>query len=386
VQLIKAETDAHLWADIYDRKLTDLFTVESDIAKTIADTLQARLSGSEQHALAARPTENAEAYQLYLQGRFFWNKRTAPDLRRSVDYFDQAIEKDPGYAGAYAALAQSWILLPAYNGGAPKDLFPKAKAAAEKAIALDESLSEAHAVLASLKANYEFDQLGAIAEYEHALRLNPNDTTARQWMANNSLAYLGRSKEELAEMKRALALDPLSLVINTNLGVAYFHDGQVDQAIAQLQKTVEMDDSFYYGHWNLGLALEIKGRYPEAIAELQKAVALGKDPVPMGMLAYLYGITGRKAEAERILEQLRQMREEQYTDAYGLALAYLGLGDRENALHWLELGYLERDGFNMGYIRIDPLLHTLHGDPRFEALAEKIVPAHDFAKAAPTSK
>lgn len=205
-------------------------------------------------------------------------------------------------------------------------------------------------------------------------------------MANNTLACLGRSKEELTEMKRALALDPLSLVINTNLGVAYFHDGQVDQAIAQLQKTVEMDDSFYYGHWNLGIALEIKGRYPEAIAEFQKSAALGRDPVPMGMLAHLYGITGRKAEAERILEQLRQMREEQYTNAYGLALAYLGLGDRERALHWLELGYLERDGFDMGYIRVDPLLKTLHGDPRFEALAEKIVPAREFTSPAATKK
>jgi tetratricopeptide (TPR) repeat protein len=261
-------------------------------------------------------------------------------------------------------------------------MFPKAQAAAEKAIALDDSLSEAHAVLAGVKENFEFDHQGALAEYKRALSLNPNDATARQWMANNFLGYLGRSKEELEEMKRALALDPLSLVINTNLGVAYFHNGQVDQAIVQLRKTIEMDDSFYYAHWNLGIALAIKGNYPEAIAEMEKSVALSNDPVPLGMLAYLYGTTGHKAQAEKILEQLRQMREEHYTSAYGLAVAYLGLGDREKALHWLELGYLERDGYNMGFIRIDPLLHTLRGDPRFETLAEKIVPVREFGEKA----
>ena len=280
VQLIHAPSDTHLWADIYDRKLTDLFAVESDIAKTIADTLQVKLSGPEQEAMSVRPTEDPEAYQLYLKGRFFWNKRTAPDLRKSIEFFNLAVQKDPNYARAYAAMAQSWILLPAYNGGAPKDLFPKAQAAAEKAIALDDTLSEAHAVLASLKQNYQFDSMGALAEYEDALKLNPNDATARQWMANNTLAYLGRSKQELEEMKHARELDPLSLVINTNLGVAYFHNGQIDQAIGQLRKTVEMDNSFYYGRWNLGLAYYLQGSHSQAIAELEKAPRLVAIPSP----------------------------------------------------------------------------------------------------------
>jgi TolB-like protein/Flp pilus assembly protein TadD len=386
VQLINAATDAHLWADIYDRKLTDIFAVESDIAKTIADTLQAKLTGAEQKAMSARPTENTEAYQLYLKGRSFWNKRTAPDLSKSIDYFNQAIEKDPGYARAYAAMAQALLLLPAYNGGAPNELFPRAQAAAEKALALDNSLSDAHAVMAALKENFHFDHLGALAEFERTLKLNPNDATARQWMANNSLAYLGRSKEELEEMKRALELDPLSLVINTNLGVAYFQNGLMDQAITQLRKTVDMDGSFYYAHWQLGLAYVWKGSYPEAIAELEKAANLSHDPVPMGILAYFYGVTGRKAEAEKLLNQLHQMREERYTAAYGLAVACLGLGEKEQALHWLELGYQEHDGYDLNYIRIDPLLKTLHGDPRFEALAEKIIPTHDFGQTTTNSK
>ena len=246
VQLINALTDAHLWADTYDRKLTDMFAVESEIAKTIAETLQARLTGSEKTAISKKPTENPEAYELYLKGRFFWNKRTADDLRKSIDYFNQAIEKDPNYAQAYAGLAQAWKLLPAFNGGAPKDCFPQAEAAAKKALALDDTSSSAHAALASLKGLNGFDYPGAISEYERALQLNPNDATAHQWFANDTLANIGQNERELTEMKRAVELDPLSLVINSNLGWAYIHLGRLDEAIAQLRKTVEMDGAFYY--------------------------------------------------------------------------------------------------------------------------------------------
>src|SRR5438046_5666771 len=223
VQLINALNDAHLWAEIYDRKLTDIFAVESDIAKTIADTLQAKLSGSEKIAMAKKPTDDSEAHELYLKGRFFWNKRTAADLRKSIEFFNQAIEKDPTYAQAYAALAQSWKLLPAFNGGAPNDSFPQAEAAAKKALALDDTSSTAHAALASLKGLNGFDYPGAIAEYERTLQLNPNDATARQWFANDALANVGQTEREIAELKHAVELDPLSLVINRHLGVAYIH-------------------------------------------------------------------------------------------------------------------------------------------------------------------
>ncbi len=223
VQLINATTDAHLWADIYDRKLTDIFVVESDVAKTIADTLQAKLSGSEQRALSARPTENAEAYQLYLKGRFFWNKRTAADLRKSIEFFDQAIAHDPNYALAYAALAQAELLLPGYDGGAPNEWFPKAESAAKQALKLDDGSSDAHAALGMVKQLYQFDSLGAIAEFERAIQLNPNDATAHHWLANHSLSSLGQVDREIAGMKRALELDPLSLIINANLGQAYLY-------------------------------------------------------------------------------------------------------------------------------------------------------------------
>ena len=384
VQLINAMTDAHLWAEIYDRKLTDIFAVESDIAKTIAETLQVKLTGSEKTAMSKKPTENPEAHELYLKGRFFWNKRTATDLRKSIDYFNQAIEKDPGYAPAYAALAQSWKLLPAFNGGAPNDCFPQAEAAARKALALDDTSSIAHAALASLKGLNGFDYPGAIIEYERTLQLNPNDATARQWFANDTLANIGQNERELAELKRALELDPLSLVISSNLGWAYIHLGRLDEAIVQLRKTVEMDGAFYYARYTLAQALELKGLIPEATAEYQKTIAITDDAAPLGLLGHLYAARGRKDEAQKILQQLRERREQRYIPAYYLALVYLGLGDRNQALDWLEQSYRERDGFNIGPIRIDPLLTPLHGDPRFEALAEKIVPAAQFGKKATT--
>jgi TolB-like protein/Flp pilus assembly protein TadD len=378
VQLINALTDAHLWAETYDRKLTDIFAVESEIAKTIAEMLQAKLTGSEKTAMSKKPTANPEAYELYLKGRFFWNKRTATDLRKSIEYFNQAIAKDPGYAQAYAALAQSWKLLPAFNGGAPNDCFPQAEVAAKKALALDDTSSTAHAALASLKGLNGFDYPGAIAEYERTLQLNPNDATTRQWFANDTLANVGQTEREIAEMKRAVELDPLSLVINTNLGVAYIHASRLDEAIAQLRKTVELDGTFYYARFNLAQALELKGLIPEATAEYQTTLSMTEDPVPLGMLGRLYALHGQKDEALKILQKLRQNRDQRYTAAYGLALIYIGLGDHNEALNWLEQGYREHDGFNIGPIRVDPLLAPLHGNPRFEALAEKIVPAREF--------
>ena len=258
-------------------------------------------------------------------------------------------------------------------------MFSAAEAAAKKALALDDTSSTAHAALASLKGLGEFDYPGAIREYERTLQLNPNDATAHEWFANDALANVGQTERELTELKRAVELDPLSLVINSNLGVAYIHSGRLDEAIAQLRKTVEMDRGFYYARYGLGLALELKGAIPEAIAEYQKTVSITDDPVPFGMLGRLYASHGGKKGAQKILQQLSQQRGEHYTEAYCLALVYVGLGDHNEALNWLEEGYREHDGFNIGPIRIDPLLTPLRGDPRFEALAEKIVPAREFS-------
>jgi TolB-like protein/tetratricopeptide (TPR) repeat protein len=378
VQLINAMTDAHLWADTYDRKLIDIFAVESEIAKTIADTLQAKLTGSEMKMMTMTPTENPEAYQLYLQGRFFWNKRTAADLRKSIDCFNQAIAKDPNYALAYAGLAQTWSILSAHNGGAPVDCYPQADVAARKALSLDNTLSDAFAALASTKESYNFDFAGAKQEYERAIQLNPNDATAHHWFGAGVLAATGEQASELAELKRALELDPLSLIIRTNLGIAYLHNGSTNEAIAHFRKAIDLDSTFYYAQRSYGLALELQGKIPEAISYYEKAASLTDAPIELGMLGRIYGIVGRKDEAQKILERLRQSRTQRYTAAYAIALVALGLGDKTEAMHWLEEAYRDRDGDALGVIRVDPPLASLHGDPRFEALAEKIVPAAQF--------
>jgi len=375
VQLIKAASDAHLWAEAYDRKLTDIFAVESEIAKTIAETLQAKLTGSEQHAIAARPTENTEAHQLYLKGRFFWNKRTGNDLKKSIDYFKQAIAVDPKYALAYAGLADAYVVLPAFTAATPGDAYPKAKAAAEKALELDNTLAEAHTSLAMAIFNYEFDFSHAIAEFKRAIELNPNYATAHHWYGITALILLGRFDEAIAEMKRALELDPLSLIINADLGVTYYDMNRYDEAINELRKTIEMDPGFYYAHWSLGQALQAKGDLAGAIAEYQKARELNDDPFILGLLGHAYAVSGRKTEAQKILDQLGAIAKQRYVAAYSFAIVYLGLGDKEEALRWLQRSYQDRDGSNIAYIRGDPFLDPLRGDPRFEEFVTRVFAA-----------
>lgn len=378
VQLIEAANETHLWAEIYDRKLTDIFAVESEIAKAIADTLKAKLSGSEQQAIAARPTENSEAHQLYMKGRFFWNKRTGDDLKKSIDYFEQAIAADPDYALAYAGLADGYVLLPGYSAGRPQECYPKAKAAAEKALELDESLAEAHTTLAIAIWNFDFDFARANREFERAIELNPNYATAHQQYGNNTLSALGRFDDAIREGKRALELDPLSSVINSDLGVDYMFAARYDAAIAQFRKLLEMDPGYYFGHFQLAQALEMKGSREAAIAEYQKARALNDDPSVLGVLGRAYGLSGNRVEAEKILEQLKRLAKERYVSAYSFALVYLGMGDNGKAIDWLEKSYDDHAGSDIGWIRVDPLLKPLRGDARFEALAEKIVPAREF--------
>ena len=378
VQLINALTDTHLWADTFDRKLTDIFAVETEIAKTVADMLQAKLTGSEQHVIAARPTENTEAYQLYLRGRFFWNKRTGNDLKKSIDYFEQAIAADPSYALAYAGVADGYVFLPGYNAGAPRDCYPKAMAAAKKALELDDTLAEAHTTLALAIWYYEFDFAQANREFQRAIELNPNYAIAHQQYGNNTLSALGRFDDAIGEGKRAVELDPLSLIINADLGTDYYFARRYDESIAQLRKTVELDPGFYYVRLNLGEALAAKGAFDEAIAEYQKAHALNDDPFALGLLGHAYASSGNKAEALKILDQLKELSKQHYVSAYSFAVLYVGLGDKEEALRWLEQGYQDRAGNDIGWIRVDSILNPLHGDPRFEALAEKIIPAAQF--------
>jgi TolB-like protein/Tfp pilus assembly protein PilF len=373
VQLIKAASDKHLWADTFDRQLTDIFDVESEIAKTIAGTLQAKLTGSEQNAIAARPTENTEAYQLYLKGRFFWNKRTGENLNKAADYFNQAITTDPNYALAYVGLADSYVLMPFYAAGIPKECYPKAKAAAEKALQLNESLAEAHTSMGQILCYFEIDPSSGAREFERAVELNPNYPTAHQWYGSSALASLGRFDEAIAQLKKAIELDPLSLVINSDLGNTYYRARRYDDAIAQLRKTIDLDPGFYYAHWNLGSALAAKGSIDRAIEEYQKARELNDDPSMLGFLANAYGTSGNKAEVNKLLKQLEELSKQRYVSAYCFALVYLGLDDKEEALRRLEKSYEDRAGDALRFIKVDPLLDPLRGEPRFEALIQKVI-------------
>ena len=372
VQLINASDEAHLWAETYDRKLTDIFAVESEIAKNIADTLRVKLSDPEQHAIAARPTENTEAHQLYLRGRYFWNKRTGADLRRSIDYFNQAIEKDPNYALAYAGLADAYGLLSGYGAASPKDSLPQAKAAAMKALELDNTLAEAHASLGQALFAYDFNFAEANREFRRAIELNPNYATAHQWYGQSGLAPLGQFDDAIAEMKRALELDPLSVIINADLGSVLYSAQRYDAAIEQLRKTIEMDPRFYYAHWNLGVALEVKGLVEQAIAEYEKAIALDDDPLSPGLLAHLYAKIGGKDKALQIQERLREVSKQRYVTPYIFAMIHLGLGEKDQAIDFLEKTYDDRDGYNLAFIKVDPFFDPLRGDPRFDAFVAKI--------------
>src|SRR5712692_9958633 len=257
VQLINATTDAHLWAEIYDRKLTDIFGVESDIAKTIADTLQAKLTGAEEHAIAARPTENTEAYELYHKGRSLWGKRTGDNIPKAIGFYEQAITRDSNYALAYAGLSAAYILSPFYAGADRRVASAKAKEAALKALRLDPNLAEAHLALGKVFFFSEIDLAGALREYKRAIELKPNDEDAHHWYGNDTLSALGQFEEAIAEGKRSVELDPLSIVINVDLGVTFYYAHRYDDAARQLRKTLEIDPTSFYTHYNLGILLQV---------------------------------------------------------------------------------------------------------------------------------
>jgi TolB-like protein/Tfp pilus assembly protein PilF len=375
VQLINAATDAHLWAETYDRKLTDIFAVESDIAKTIADTLQAKLTGLEKRAIAAQPTDDTEAHEFYLRGRYFWNKRTGPDLRRAIDYFKQAIGKDPNFALAYAGLADSYVLLSAYSAGSPQESLPSAKAAAKKAVELDDTLAEAHTSLGQILLFYDLDFANSTKEFERAITLNPNYATAHHWYGSGPPLSLGEFDRAIAELQRARQLDPLSLIINADLGVGLYTARRYDEAIAQLRKTIEMDPRFYFAHWNLGVALELKGELRDALSEYKKAAELDDDPVVLGLIAHAYGKLGERDKALRLLTQLQQLAAHRYVPFGTFAGIYLALGEKDKAIDYLERAFRERGGPEISGLKVDPFLDPLRGDPRFEALVQKVFAA-----------
>jgi len=372
VQLINALTDAHLWAETFDRKLTDIFAVESEVAKSVAENLKARLNRRAEEVLAARPTENPEAHELYLKGRYFWNRRNTASLRKAGDYFQQAIDLDPNYALAYAGLADVHSLLPLYAGTAPKDDVPKALAAARKAVELDSNLAEAHTSLGNaLLFNAQLKL--AEQEFRRALELNPNYATAHQWLAE-CLQGQGRFPESLAENERAHELDPLSLIINASYASSLSGVGRYDDAIKQAHKALDLDPELVPGHEILGQTYEGEGRLDEAITEYNKANEITATPANFAMLAHAYAKTGRVAETRKILDKLTDLSAQQYVGAYPLAIVHLALGEKDEALRLLEQSLVERDILLQGLfgsIKIDKRLDPLRNDPRFQKLVER---------------
>jgi len=371
VQLIKAENDMHLWADTFDRKLTDIFKIESEIAEKIATTLQATLSGSEQKAIAMQPTQNTEAHQLYLKGRYLWNRRTGENLKKALAYFEQAAEKDPRYALAYAGIADTCSLIPIYGAGTPQEYLPRARDAARKAIELDNDLAEAHASLGYVLF-LDFERTQSAQEFARAISLNPSYATAHQWYATLPLAMEGKFDQVIGEIKRALELDPVSPIISAELGRMYVLAKRYDEAISQLRNTVEMNPEFYWGHRFLGYALELKGSTVEAIDEYHKAFELNDDPVVLAMLAHAEGTIGRQNEAQQILAQLTEQARTRYVSGYAFSVMYLGMGEKNEAFDWIERATRDHGDYFIKFIAVDPYFDLLHGDPRFEALVAKM--------------
>jgi eukaryotic-like serine/threonine-protein kinase len=371
VQLINAATEAHLWAESFDRQLTDIFRIESDIAKTVADTLQARLTHSEKQLITAQPTSDTAAHELYLKGRSLWGKRGGDNIRQAIGFYEQAITRDPNYAEAYAGLAEAYVILPWYTAAGVREALPKGKAAALKALQLNDNLAEAHSALGYLLYN-EFDMAGSIAEFQRATSFNPNYATAHHWYAYGPLLALGRFDEAIAEGKRAVELDPLSPIINADLGWILIEARRYDEAIAQLRKTLEMDPTFYAAHHHLGVALQLKGELAGAIAEYTNAHQLSDDLRVPVMLASAKAQSDDKEAAVQMLAELEELNRHRYVRAYWRALLYLSLGNRDAAIRSLEQSIADHDGLDIGYIKVDPFLDPLRSDPRFETLVQKV--------------
>ena len=370
-ELVDTRDGTNVWGEHYNRKAADLLAIQSDISREISDKLRFKLTGDERMRLTKRPTENTQAYQLYIQGRYHWNQRNPESLNKAIEYFNQAINVDPKYALAYAGLADCYVLLIDYDVTAPKDSSQKAKTATLTALEIDGTLAEARTSLAFVKERYDWDFIGAEKEYKQAIELNPNYATAHQWYAEY-LSSMGRHAEAIAEIERAHELDPLALSINVALGARYHLARKYDDAVRQLLITVEMYPKFSRAYFRLGLTYLQKKMYPEAVAQLQKSVEIsGRDTMSVAALAYAFGISGQKAEALKLLDELKQRSRREYVSPYYMAFANVGLGERDQALAWLERAWQDRD-YRLRLLKAEPVWDSLRADPRFQDIQHRV--------------
>jgi tetratricopeptide (TPR) repeat protein len=317
-------------------------------------------------------TDSAEAYQLYLKGRYYWNKRGANELKQAAQFYSQAIEKDPGYALAYASLAETYSLYPDWDVAAPADSYPKSKAAAMRALELDSSLAEPHTALGRYYNFWEWNRAEAEREYRRAIELKPNYATAHHWLGTDTLTQLKRFDEALAEAKRAAELDPLSAIIASNLGDVYMYARRYDEALAQYQQARAIDQNFYTAYESIGEILALKGRYPESIAELQKGLELsGGDPLAKAYLAFALGKSGKRAEAQQLLDEIKRDALTRYVPNYAIAIPCIGLGQKDEAFSAV-LKNADAHDTAAAFSAVDPMLDDLRSDPRFPELLKRV--------------
>jgi eukaryotic-like serine/threonine-protein kinase len=368
-ELVDVRNNRRVWGEQYYRKVSDLLAVQNEIARDIAERLRLRLSGEEKKQLTKQYTASTEAFELYLKGRYYFDKRTSQGIKQSIEYFQQAIKKDPNYSLAYAGLANAYtpsdLVLP------PRATMAEAKAATKSALKIDDTLAEVHTAQARVLLFYDWDWPGAETELKRAMELNPNYAEAHH-MYSHYLVSLGQTEQSLAESRRALEIDPYDVLLNVHLGWNYIYARQYDQAIEQLRKTIEMDSGFFRAHFFLAQAYTQKGMYKEALAAYLRA----KDLEPQGqetatMLGHLYAVSGNKAEATRILEELRELYRRNKVSAYDLAVIYAGLGENEHALEWLRKAYEERTG-GLLLLKAEPIFDNLRSDPRYEELLRRM--------------
>ena len=372
-ELVDVRDNSHLWGERYDRKLSDLQAVQMELVRDISQQLRLKLSNEAQQRLAKPETQNSEAYELYMKGRYALNNLTRQQ-QSGLGYFEQAVERDPGYALAYAGMAESYVLMADLGATfklPPKDAYTRAKAAALRAVEIDDTLAEAHVSLGRVAFNYEWDWAGAEREFKRAIALKPDFVPAHHWYSHVLISQ-GRFDESLAESLHALALDPLDVAMNFHLGFHYWNARQYDQARAQLEKTLTMDPNHHETHSILGLVYAQQGRYRDAISEWQKSMELGGWD-KRGFLGYVYAVSGRRGEAQKLLAELLDEARSKPVSAYNIARIYTGLGDKAQAFTWLDRAIAERDSnLTMPGLKPDVQFDTLHSDPRFQELLHRM--------------
>jgi tetratricopeptide (TPR) repeat protein len=370
-ELIDANRQSEIWGQQFTLQPGDIMFVQRQIAQAISAKLRMHLSQQDTRRLASRYTENEESYELYLKGRFLWNQRTESAIVLAIQDFQQAVAKDPNFAMAYVGLAHCYLILANFTYEPPEEVYPKAEQAAVKALQIDDGLAEAHASLAAVRENYSWDWSGAEVEYKRAIQLDPNYVTAHAWYAM-FLEIRGRQKEALQEVRKAQELDPLSLIDNV-IAARIFHIGRnYDEAIREVNKTLELDPNYPPALLALGQVDEQKGLFDPAISAFRKAQSVQTNSaLVLAALGHCYGVAGRTAEAQQVLQQLEDMAKQRYVAPGDLALVYAGLGNKDEAIRALERSYQERSNW-MLFLQEDPRFANLQSDPRFRSLTDRV--------------